>query len=163
MAGLHAKEVEQYASQSGMTYLSTAARLCRALASSTEANFTSAGDDLREALAIARKSRTGLELEARLLAYLAEVTSRAGEKACAGQLVKEAIEVARGRTDRVAELHAHIIAADPELAGVALNPLARSEHLSRAKALLNVTGAAIFAPRLADLGPGDARIANKSA
>lgn len=153
MAGLHAKEVEGYASQSGMTYLFTAARLCRALVSSTEGDFDSASDDLYEALATARKSKTGLEIEARLLAYLADVLDRAGEKARAAQLAREAIEVAQRRTDRVAELHAHIVAADLELAGGAINPELRDDHLQRAKALLDVTGAAIFASRLADLRP----------
>jgi class 3 adenylate cyclase/tetratricopeptide (TPR) repeat protein len=161
MAGLHAKEVEGYASQSGMTYLFSAARLCRALVSSIEGNFESASDDLHEALATARKSKTGLEVEARLLAYLADVLDRAGEKARAGQLVKEAIEVAQRRTDRVAELHAHIVAAHLELAGGALNPELRDDHLQRAQALLDVTGAAIFAPRLADLrSGGDVKITN---
>ncbi|MFG3597812.1 AAA family ATPase [Bradyrhizobium sp. RDI18] len=161
IARLHAKEVEGYASQSGMTYLFTASRLCRALASSTEGDFASASSDLYEALTTARKSKTGLEIEARLLAYLAHVLDLAGEKTRAAQVVSEAIDVARRRTDRIAELHAHIVAADLALAGGAINPELREEHLEKAKALLDVTGAEIFAPSLHDLSRGQEKIANQ--
>ncbi len=160
MAGLHAEEVERYASQSGMIYLFTAARLCRALVSSIGGHFDSASDDLRAAVATARETRTGLEIEARLLAYLADVLNRADQKARAAQLAKEAIEVALRRTDRVAELHAHIVAADLEVAGDAVDPKLRDDHLQRAKALLDVTGAAIFASRLANLRSNDVKGAN---
>jgi ATP/maltotriose-dependent transcriptional regulator MalT len=159
MARSHAKEVESYASQSGMIYLFTAARLCRALVSSAEKDFDSASDDLYEALTTARKSKTGLEIEARLLAYLADVLDCAGEQARAAQAAKEAIEVARRRTDRVAELHAHIVAANIMLAGGEVKPELREEHLQRAKALLDSTGAAIFAPRLLDSACSEVKIA----
>jgi adenylate cyclase len=160
MARLHVQEVEGYAFQSGMSYLFTAARLCRALVSSTEGDHDSASADLYEALAAARKSKTGLEIEARLLAYLAEVLDGAGEKGRAAQVVEEAIEVARRRTDRVAELHAHIVAADLALVGGPINPELREEHLLRAKVLLGVTGAAIFGPRLLGLRRGEVKIVN---
>lgn len=160
MAWSHAKEVEGYASQSGMSYLFTAARLCRALASSTDGDFASASSDLYEALATARKSKTGLEIEARLLAYLAHTLDLAGEKARAAQVVSEAVDVALRRTDRVAELHAHIVAADLALAGGAIDPGRREGHLERANALLDVTGAEIFAPRLHGLGYSEEKIVN---
>jgi class 3 adenylate cyclase/tetratricopeptide (TPR) repeat protein len=160
MARLHVKAIEGYALQSGMSYLFTAARLCRALVSSTEGDLDSASDDLYEALGAARRSKTGLEIEARLLAYLGDVLNRAGEKGRAAQIVEEAIDVARRRTDRVAELHAHIVAADLALVGGPANPELREEHLQRARTLLGVTGAAIFGPRLLDLRRGEVKIVN---
>jgi len=147
MARAHAKQVEGYASQLGMIYLFTAARLCRALVNYAEKNFSSASDDLYEALTTARKSKTGLEIEARLLSYLADVLDSAGEQARAAQVAKEAIEVAQRRTDRIAELHAHIVAAHIMLAGDEITPGLSDEHLHKAKTLLDSTGAGIFAPR----------------
>jgi adenylate cyclase len=149
MARLHAKEIDGYAAQSGMSYLVSAALLCRALVKSADQDFNSASDDLYEALTISRESRTGLEIEARLLAYLADALDCAGHPARAAEVAKEAIEVAQRRTDRVAELHAHIVAAHTVLAGDEIKPEPRAEdHLQRAKALLDRTAAAIFAPRL---------------
>lgn len=160
MARLHTKEIEGYASRSGMAYLFTAARLCRALVGTTEGDFASASSDLHEALATARKSKTGLEIEARLLAYLAHVLDLAGEKARAAQVASEAIDVALRRTDRVAELQAHIVAADLALADGAISSGRRDVHLEKAKALLDVTGAEIFAPRLRGLKRGEENLAN---
>ena len=134
-----------------MSYLVTAARLCRALVKFAEQDFNSASDDLYDALTIARKSRTGLEIEARLLSYLADALDCAGQQERAAEVAKEAIEVAQRRTDRVAELHAHIVAANAQFAGCAIKPgLRAEEHLQRAKALLDSTAAEIFAERLLD-------------
>lgn len=160
MARSHAKEVEGYASQSSMSYLFTAARLCRALASATDGDFASASGDLYEALTTARRAKTGLEIEARVLAYLAHALDLAGEKARAAQVVGEAVDVALRRTDRVAELHAHIVAADLARAGGAIEPERREGHLERARALLDVTGAEIFAPGLHGLGCCVEKVAN---
>ena len=160
MAWSHAKEVEGYASQSAMSYLFTAARLCRALANSTEGDFVSASGDLDEALATARRSKTGLEIEGRLLAYLAHMLDLAGKKERAAEVASEAIDVALRRTDRVAELHAHIVAAGLALAGGAIDPALRHGHLERAKALLDFTGAEIFAPKLHDLGCNEEKFVN---
>jgi adenylate cyclase len=162
MARLHVQEIEGYAFRSGMSYLFTAARLCRALVSSGEGDFESASADLSEALAAARKSKTGLELEARLLAYLADVLDGAGEKGRAAQVVEEAIEVARRRTDRIAELHAHVVAANLAFVGGPINAELREPHLQRAKVLLAVTGAAIFGPRLLSPRRGEAKIVNEA-
>ena len=120
----------------------------------------SASGDLDEALATARKSKTGLEIEGRLLAYLAHMLDLAGEKERAAEVASEAIDVALRRTDRVAELHAHILAAGLALAGGAIDPALRHGHLERAKALLDFTGAEIFAPKLHDLGCNEEKFVN---
>ena len=62
--------------------------------------------------------------------------------------------------DRVAELHAHIVAADLALAGGAVDPELRQGHLERARTLLGFTGARIFAAKLQDLGCNEEKIAN---
>jgi adenylate cyclase len=162
MARWHAKEVDGYAAQSGMAYLITAALLCRALVKFADQDFNSASDDLYEALTNARESRTGLEIEARLLAYLADALDCAGHQARAASVASEAIEVALRRTDRVAELHAHIVAAHAVLAGDEIKPELRAEeHLQRARALLDSTAAAIFAPRLFDPRRSQVQTANQ--
>lgn len=160
MARSHAREVEDYAAQSAMIYLFTAARLCRALASAIEGDFVSASSDLDEALATARRSKTGLEIEARLLAYLAHALDLAGDKPRAAEVASEAIDVALRRTDRLAELHAQIVAADLAPAGGSIDPELRREHLERAKTLLDFTGAEIFASKLHDLGCNEEKIVN---
>jgi adenylate cyclase len=114
---------------------------------------------LDEALATARRSKTGLEIEGRVLAYLAHTLDLAGEKGRAAEVASEAIDVALRRTDRVAELHAHIVAAGLALSG-AFDPGLRAAHLERAKTLLDFTGAEIFAPKLHDLGCNEEKIAN---
>ena len=63
---------------------------------------------IRQALALGRQKRMGLEYEARLVAHLAECFARAGKYKQAWIVASEAIEVARRRTDRVAELHADV-------------------------------------------------------
>jgi adenylate cyclase len=90
----------------------------------------------------------GLESEARLVAHLADCHERAGDFGLAITVAGEAIEVARRRTDRVAELHASIVMADVLFS---INDTARREameHFCRAKYLCNVTGAAFFEPSL---------------
>jgi class 3 adenylate cyclase/tetratricopeptide (TPR) repeat protein len=151
LARTHAKEIAGFASQSGMSYLVIASGLCQALVKSADQDFNSAADELFEALTAARKSRTGLEIEARLLAYLSDALNCAGHQARAASIANEAIEIAQRRTDRVGELHARIIVAQTMSAGGEIRSEQGEQHLRRARMLLDSTGAAIFAPRLPDL------------
>jgi adenylate cyclase len=148
MATLHAREIDAYASQSEMAYLISAARLCQGLVKFAEQDFDQASDDFHAALTIARDSRTGLEIEARLLAYRADALDCGGHRLRAAEVAREAIAVARRRTDRVAELHGHIVAAHTMAAGDDAPELRIAEHLQAAKALLDTTAAGIFASRL---------------
>ena len=56
------------------------------------------------------RSEKQLELEARLLAHLADTYLRAGDAARAAKVAVEAMDVARRRTDRLAEYHAGSVA-----------------------------------------------------
>jgi adenylate cyclase len=131
-----------------MAYLISAARLCRGLVKFAEQDFDQASDDFHAALTIARDSRTGLEIEARILAYRADALDCGGHRVRAAEVAREAIAVSRRRTDRVAELHGHIVAAHTMAAGDDAPELRIAEHLQAAKALLDTTAAGIFASRL---------------
>ena len=149
MAKSHADEIAGYAAQSGMPYLFTVTLGYRGLAQSAEGDFRSAADCFREALATARRSRAGLELEAKLLAFLAHTLDRAGDHARAAEVAAEAIAVAQRRADHIAELHANIVASHALSAtGGTGRRSAAEAHLGRAEDLLGVTGAAIFQPLL---------------
>ena len=148
MAARHSDEVVGYADQSGSPYLRVKALSYCGQAKVAASDPGSAADLFREALALGRQSRMGLESEARLVAHLADCHERAGDFGLAITVAGEAIEVARRRTDRVAELHASIVMAD---ALFSINDTARREameHFCRAKYLCNVTGAAFFEPSL---------------
>ncbi len=148
-AARHAAEVVGYADQSGSDYLRVMALGCSGLASSVAGDADGAAELIRQALTLGRQKRMGLEYEARLVAHLAECFARAGKYKQAWIVASEAIEVARRRTDRVAELHASMVAVRAARRGddSGLHGLARS-HLQRARALLGITGAAIFEPML---------------
>jgi len=149
MAKSHANEIANYAAQSGMPYLLTVTVGYRGLAQFAEGDFTSAADCFREALATARRSRAGLEIEAKLMAFLAHALDRAGDHARATEVAAEAILVGQRRTDHLAELHANIVAAHALSASdEAGRRSAAEEHLGRAQELLDMTGAAIFLPLL---------------
>jgi class 3 adenylate cyclase/tetratricopeptide (TPR) repeat protein len=146
-ASWHAAEIANYAAQSGIPYIHTMSIGCRALAESIDGSFASAISHFREALVSARRSRAGLDHEAKLLAFLADTLVRAGDHALAARVAAEALEVARRRTDRLAELHASIVAA--RALSVDGGPERRSQadrHLGRAEDLMKITGAAIFKP-----------------
>jgi adenylate cyclase len=155
MAARHADEVISYADQSGSPYLRVKALSYCAQATSAAGDPSSAADLFREALALGRQSRMGLESEARMVAHLADCHDRARNFGLAITVAAEAIEVARLRTDRVAELHANIVAADALFVSndFARRPEAMA-HLGRAKHLSNVTGAAAFQPSLRRLAAG---------
>lgn len=147
MAKWHAGQVENYATQSGLPYLATVALLCKGLSRSTERDFRAASDHFREALVIARRSRTGLENEAKLLGFLADALDQAGDGALSSEVSAEAIEAAQRRTDRIAELYARVVSARVLFASDAVEHRSAAEvHVERAERLLEITGAAFFAP-----------------
>ncbi len=148
-ADRHTDEVARYAAQSGVPYLHVAALTCRALARSADGDFGAAARCLDEALATARRSRTGLENEAKLLAFLADTSDRAGNYALAATIAAETIGVARRRTDRLAEFHASIIAALASLGSDDAGRWSVAEaQVGHAEHLLGMTGAAFFKPLL---------------
>ena len=155
MAARHADEVAGYADQSGSPYLRVMALGCYGQARSAAGDHGAAADLFRQALAMGRQSRMGLESEAKLVAYLADCHDRAGEFGSRSRSPTKLFQIARRRSDRVAELHASIVAAH---ALTTSNDIERRPdaimHLRRARHLSEVTGAAIFQPSLLRVAAG---------
>jgi class 3 adenylate cyclase/tetratricopeptide (TPR) repeat protein len=147
----HAYEVARYAEQSAMPYVSVLASLCHGLSASIAGDLQVAEVRFREALEAARRSRAGLENEARLLALLAEIGVRAGDNSGGARTADEAIATARRHTDRYAECHATIVKAIALAAGrqTGWQPEA-AELLDRAEQLIVMTAAINFRPILED-------------
>jgi class 3 adenylate cyclase/tetratricopeptide (TPR) repeat protein len=145
----HARQVAEYAEQSGMPYLQVVALGCRALAAATEGNFAAAIRLFRDALDMAHRSTAGMEYEAKHLALLADTHRRAVDFVCAKKVAAEAIEVARRRTDRIAGCFARMVAADTILSSRRHAGVAEARALlAEAERLLAVTGAEFFRPML---------------
>jgi adenylate cyclase len=152
LARAHAAKVAELADVSGMPYLRVAAMVCAGLAKATAGDFNEAASEFREAIAFARHARAGLEFEGRILADFADVLYRAGDLNVALEACDEAIAVSRRRTDRLAELHATVVRG---LALSAVDAVQNAEEIRqlvfRADELLNISGAAFFAPLLEKL------------
>ena len=127
-----------------MPYLRTVALFCAGLAESTGGDFAAASAHLGEALTLARQSRTGLENEARLLSFLADTHDRAGDFTLTAKVAAEAISVGRRRTDRIAELHAEVVAAHALAVADPKRKAEAREHLDQAQRLIETTGTAFF-------------------
>jgi adenylate cyclase len=151
----HAEEVANYADQSGSSYLRVKALSYSGQAESVGNEPDRAAQLFREALTLARQSRMGLEGECRLMAHLSDCYYRAGDFEAAIATATEAIQIARQRTDRVAELHGNIVAGAALLAGgqAALHPRV-SGHLRRSEYLCNLSGAEIFRQSIERLEAG---------
>jgi len=151
LAEYHAQQVVKFAEQSGIPYLRTFTFYCTAVAKSAGGDFAGAIRDLSDGIDFSRRAKAGQENGARMLAFLADCHFRAGNMVLAADVAKEAIDVARRRTARLAECHASI------LRGAALMELESAVHDSeaallfdRAEELIKESGAKIFEPLLAD-------------
>ncbi|HLG82770.1 MAG TPA: adenylate/guanylate cyclase domain-containing protein [Bradyrhizobium sp.] len=152
LARPHAAKVAELADVSGMPYLRVSAMICAALAKATAGQFNEAASEFRDTIAFARRARAGLEFEGRMLADFADVLYRAGDLNAALETCDEAIAVARRRTDRIAEFHATVVRGLTLVAG---GPVENADEIrqlvTRGDELLNVSGAAFFAPLLEKL------------
>jgi adenylate cyclase len=87
-----------------------------------------------------------------MLADFADVLYRAGDLDVGWETCNEAIAVSRRRTDRLAELHATVVRG---LILAAADDVQNTDEIDqiilRADELLNVSGAAFFAPQLEKL------------
>ena len=136
-ADRHATIVAEYADRSVAPYLQAMSQACRGLASIAAADFARAETCLTDALSNARHAKAGLELEARLLAPLADTHLRAGDAARAAKVAAEAMDVARRRTDRLAECHAGVVA-------VRAGGESDAALVARTRLLANETGASLL-------------------
>jgi class 3 adenylate cyclase/tetratricopeptide (TPR) repeat protein len=145
----HADHVAGFAAQSGMPYLRVISLYCNGLSAYANEDFASAKRCFNDALATARRANAGMELEAKLLACLADAESRSGNLRSAIDSAHEAMEAARRRSDRFAECHACIVAAAIAAAD-RRRVLRRSpaDLLDHAERLLEEGGAEILRPML---------------
>lgn len=143
----HAGRILAYAEQSGVPYMRVQALGATALAKIASDDFTGAEQDLRDAIAFARRVNAGLEFEPRLLTELAYAQYRAGQYRDAADTARNTIAVAVRRAHRLVECHASMIRAaalarsdGARVRGEATTLLRRSDNL------LSLSGAAFLAP-----------------
>lgn len=146
LAERHARMVDEYLAQSPTPYLQAVSLGCHGLAASAGRDFAAADRHFRDALDLARRSKAGLEFEARWLAQLADTRHRAGNLVLASETALEALEVARRRTDRLGECHAAIVVTAAQSS--AGRQAEAEQALARATELLRITGAAALQPML---------------
>jgi tetratricopeptide (TPR) repeat protein len=151
LAHRHAARVAEMAEQSAMPYLRVAAMTCAGLAKATAGDFVTGAHELREAIDFGRRAKAGLEYEGRMLADFADTLYRAGDFDAALEATKEAITVARRRTDRVAECHATLIRGMILAVAGDRDDGEADRLLEHAERLLSASGAAFFEPHLTKL------------
>ncbi len=143
----HADELAALAYQTGTPYLGPLTSMGRGLAALVARDFTGAADFFSEGVTTARRTRTGMEYEARLLAHLAQAYDLGGDFDRAALVAAESISLARRRSARLAELLAHCAAAHSNFCLATASLRSEGEnHLDRARELLRVTGAAAYRP-----------------
>jgi class 3 adenylate cyclase/tetratricopeptide (TPR) repeat protein len=111
LAQEHADRAFSIAIRIGNPYLRVYAQACRGLSHIVAGRFTSAIEDLSDALSFARSRKAGLENEPRILADLANAYRLNGDSAAALSTVDQAIRVATERHARVPECLARIVRA----------------------------------------------------
>jgi hypothetical protein len=110
-------------------------------------SWPEATETLEQALAIAREFRTGLEMEARFVSWLAEACLGAGDLARARSLAEESVALGRRNGAMVDLIHAQralvhvLLAQEGAAAGIAVRAA-----LAEAERLIGATGAASLAP-----------------
>ena len=153
LAQEHADRAFAIAMKSGNPYLRVYAQACRGFSHIIAGRFTSAIEDLSDALSFARLRKAGLENEPRILADLANAYRLNGDSAAALSTVDQAIKVATERHARVPECLARIVRAkllrrsttgDEKIDG--------DQEMDRAKALMRETGAVLFEAFINDAG-----------
>jgi class 3 adenylate cyclase/tetratricopeptide (TPR) repeat protein len=145
LAQEHADRAFAIAIKSGNPYLRVYAQACRGFSRIIAGRFTSAIEDLSDALSFARSRKAGLENEPRILADLANAYRLNGDSAAALSTADQAIKVATERHARVPECLARIIRADLLLRSTTNDQKAEGrQELERAIVLMRETGAMLF-------------------
>ena len=150
LAEEHASRACAMAANSGSPYVRVHAQACRALSQVLAGRYDAAVETLTEALAFARNRKAGLEIEARMLADLANAHRLRGNYAAALRAAGEAIDVAATRCARIPACLAHLVRAqvlwtlDEDISVV-------KTALGEAQALMEKTGAVIYKPLIDDL------------
>jgi len=161
LAEEHASRAFSIALKSGSPYVRVYAQACRGLSHVLAGRLGPAVEDLAGALAFARRRKTGLEIEARILADLANAYRLKGDFADALRAATEAIDIAAARCARVPACLAHIVRAEV-LWATAEDPDRVKSELRRAQTLMGQTGAVIYKSLIDDLETKLARDVTRS-
>ena len=144
LADRHATCFSGIAQASGLSYLKIYSLCCRGIAQLITESFREAAENFSEAITIARKASTAMELEPELLTNLSEAHYHLGETGFALNFAREAMNLARWRGARLAECRAAIIAAWATIAEAGTTCDAEAQMLfDRAEELFKVCGAGI--------------------
>ena len=145
LAQEHADRAFSIAIRIGNPYLRVYAQACRGLSHIVAGRFTSAIEDLSDALSFARSRKAGLENEPRILADLANAYRLNGDSAAALSTVDQAIRVATERHARVPECLARIVRAKLlQRSTTGDEKIDGDQEMDRAKSLMRETGAVLF-------------------
>ena len=145
LAHTHSAVVAEIADKHKNPYQRVFAASSRALTLSIAGDFEAAALTFSEALDTIRGSNVSLELESEILANLAECHRRLGDLELALLLAKEATDVSRQRSTRLAECRALISHAAALIDGRNAEKLEEAKSLlGAAEALVGVTGATIY-------------------
>jgi adenylate cyclase len=149
LAQHHAERALAIAGDDGSPYVRVNAQACRGLSYIISGQFEAAIDDLERALTFARRRNTGLEIEARILADLANAYRLKGDLQAARRTATEAIDVAVTRAARISECLARIVLAEVLLK--LDEPAGAGVELPKARALMEQTGAVLYQPLVRNL------------
>jgi predicted ATPase/class 3 adenylate cyclase len=149
LAEHHAVRALSMATKSGSPYVFVHAQTARGLAQLVRGHAGQGARDLEHALSFARERKAGLEIEARILADLANARRLAGDREGALQASSEAIHVACLRCARVPHCLAHIVRG--LLFATAGACKDAQDELARAEVLIAETGAGIYARLMEEL------------
>src|SRR5438477_2849692 len=145
LAQEHADRAFSIAMKTGNAYQRVYAQACGGLSHIVAGRFTSAVEDLSDALSFARSRKAGLENESRILADLANAYRLTGDTATALTTVDEAIKVATERHARIPECLARIVRADLLLRSTNNDDKTDgAKELALAKALMRDIGVTLF-------------------
>ena len=164
LAQEHADRAFSIAVKAGNPYLRVYAQALRGVSHIVAGRFTSAIEDLSDALSFARSRKAGLENESRILADLANAYRLSGATATALTTVHEAIKVATERHARIPECLARIVRADLLLRSATSDQKAEGrQEMERARALMRETGAMLFEPFInaIDIDLSDRQVSTK--
>jgi len=141
----HSRRIGEIARNGEIPYLAIYAGGCEALAVSLAGDQARAVRLLESTLALGRETRAGLEHEPDLVASLAEVHLRNGDREAAMAAARSAIAIARERRSRLAECRATISLAAASLSGeVDGHHTEVGSLLHYARALIEETGAVAY-------------------
>jgi adenylate cyclase len=150
LAQEHAERAYSLSIKSGNPYMQVYGRACRGVAHIVARRLTSAIQDLSDALSFARLRKAGLEAEPRILADLANAYRLNGDDSTA-----LTIKVATERHARIPEYLARVSRANLLLRSSSAHLVTEAQfEIARSKALLNETGAMLFARFIAELEAG---------